>query len=217
VNSTSNTVLTNLSASDKLDPIPTGLTLSCTRTSGPGLSQNPLVGSGQATATVSCSSVVYTPPLRTQTRFGTTPFVAPDTVSYRLCYTGSTICSPVVTVSVDVTGSQAFGDIHTSMGQTGGCTGSCHEGPNAASSRWTHTAANPKTTYCSIRNGTPRSGGSLLNFTTPASSAIYSVPSTGLLTDDVTSHSSRPALASQILQWVVEGGYFTEATAQTCP
>jgi hypothetical protein len=217
VNSTSNAVLTSLSASDKVEPIPTGLTLACARTSGPGLSQNPLVGAAQATASVSCSSVVYTPPLRTQTRFGGTRFVAADTVSYRLCYTGSTICSPVVTVSVDVTGSQSFGGIHTSMGQTGGCTGSCHEGPNAASSRWTYTAANPKTTYCSIRSGTPRSGGSLLNFTTPASSPIYSVPSSALLTDGVTSHSSRPALANEIVLWVAEGGYFTEAAAQTCP
>jgi hypothetical protein len=88
--------------------------------------------------------LTYTPPAATQTKFGGTQLAAADTVSYRICYAGSSICSAVVTVSIDVTGTTSFAGIHTSMNVTGGCTGSCHEGTNAAAGRWKYSIADAK-------------------------------------------------------------------------
>jgi hypothetical protein len=130
--------------------------------------------------------------------------VAADTVSYRLCYTGSTICSPG-------NGQYrrhglAIVRRHSRHGPDRWLPG-CREGRMRR--RPLDLSRRTRRRYC--RSGTGRrASGSLLNFTTPASSAIYSVPSSGLLTDGVTSHSSRAALANDILLWVAEGGYFTE-------
>ena len=77
-------------------------------------------------------------------------------------------------------------------------------------------SADAKATWCSIKSGTARNGSSLLNLASPASSALYTVPNTSQLTDGA-GHPPRAALAGEILRWLEQGAYYTEAAAQSCP